>query len=514
MKGYAFIKNTVILTVTSLLLRVMGLVFKIWTSSAVGAEVVGLYQIIMSVYTLAATFASSGICTGVTRLISEKPLATRKYTSSVLRRATILTLIASAVLGSGLFFGADFIANYILSDSRTALSIKILTFALPFKGTAACIKGYYYARSKTMQPSLCQIFEQMVRIGAVIYNVTILNQYGIVALTAALLIGDVIGEFSSFVYIYIAYKFQKKGIARGDADTRGISREIIRIATPITCSRYVMSGLHLVESSIVPTQLAVYSGSRSTALSQFGMLKGMALPIVFFPASFLSALATMLLPEMSQASACGNTRKIKEITKRCIGITVTAGIIISGIFFYNAKPLGMLIFGSTEVGFMIRLLSLIIPFMYLESVVDGMLKGLDQQKSSLYYNVADSILRLTLIFLVVAKYGIVGFIVIMIVSNIITASLNTRRLIKTAESGFDIKNWVAKPLIAALIGGAVAYLVTCWMEYGTALTTMVCIFLQLLVSGGFLIVSKADLIDEIISILPIKKPLLLKCKKN
>ena len=505
MKGYVFIKNTVILTVTSLLLRALGLAFKVWTSSAVGAEGVGLYQLIMSVYILAATFASSGICTGVTRLISEKRDLSRKYASAVLQKATFITVVAAILLGGGLFFGADFIASRILCDSRCTLSIKILCFALPFKGTAACIKGYYYARSKTLQPSLCQLFEQIVRICAVAILVTNFKGLGAEMLTAALLVGDTVGEFASFVYIYIAYKFEKRNLAKSKADTKGISREILRIAAPITCSRYIMSGLHMAESAIVPTRLAIFSGSRSVALSQYGMLKGMALPIVFFPASFLSALSIMLLPEMSQAAASGNGRKIKEITRRCIGITLTAAIIIAGIFFYNAKPLGVMIFGSEEVGFMIRMLALIIPFMYLESVVDGMLKGLDQQKSSLYYNVADSVLRLALIFLFVAKGGIVVFLIIMIISNIITSTLNTARLIKTTESGFDIKNWVAKPIMATLMGGAAAFIIVGMVGIGSMAATITGIIIQFAVSVLALVMLKSDSMEEIFLLIPSKK---------
>lgn len=488
MKGFIFIKNTLILTVTSLLLRLAGMIFKVWTSSAVGAEGVGLYQQILSVYILAATFASSGICTGVTRLISEQTKTTRASASAVLRKATLLTLAASVVLGGGLFFAAPFVSKYILGDPRTALSIKILCFSLPFKGTAACVKGYYYAKRKTVQPSLCQLFEQFVRIAVTVFFVGKFAGLGVEMLTAALLIGDTVGEISSFIYIYIAYKFEKRRLPSGGGAQKGILREILRIALPITGSRYIMSGLHTAESAIVPAQLTSFAHSRSTALAQFGMLKGMALPLVFFPASFLSALSVMLLPEMSQAAAVGNKRKIKEITRRSIGTTLIAATVVAGIFFFNAKPIGILIFGSQEVGYMIRMLSPIIPFMYLESVADGMLKGLDQQTSSLFYNVADSLCRLILIFLIVSRTGITGFLVIMIISNITTSSLNTARLIKVTESGFDLKNWVLKPLAATVVGGAAGYVAVLWLGFGGLLSTVVSVGLQAAVSFLMLIV--------------------------
>ena len=336
MRGYVFIKNTLILTLTSLLLRTAGMIFRIWTSAKVGAEGVGLYQLVVSVYMLAATFASSGICTGVTRLIAEQERLTRVGASAVLRKATVLTLLASAVIGTALFFGAPWISNTVLCDTRAALSIKILCFALPFKGTAACIKGYYYAKRKTLQPSLCQLFEQCVRIGTVVFFVGRFEGLGVQMLTAAILIGDTVGEFSSFIYIYVAYKFEKRRLERGGRPQKGIYKEILRISLPITGSRYIMSGLHTAESAIVPAQIAIFTLSKSSALAQFGMLKGMALPLVFFPASFLTALSVMLLPEMSQAAAVGNNRKIKEITRRSVGTTLIAAVVIAGVFFFNA----------------------------------------------------------------------------------------------------------------------------------------------------------------------------------
>lgn len=71
MNKRAFVKNTAVMTMTSLLLRSLGIVFRIFISNRVGAEGMGLYQLVLSVYVLGGTFASAGLVTAVTRLVAE-----------------------------------------------------------------------------------------------------------------------------------------------------------------------------------------------------------------------------------------------------------------------------------------------------------------------------------------------------------------------------------------------------------------------------------------------------------
>ncbi len=503
MKGYVFIKNTVILTATAFAVRAIGMIFKVWTSARVGAEVMGLYSLVISVYVLVSTYATSGICTGVTRLISENAALSKKGISDILKKSALLVTAAGLLLGGGTYILSDFIAVRLLDDGRVAFAIKIFCIAMPFKGLASCIRGYFFAVGKTSAPSVSQLFEQLIRIAAVVGVIYIMPFETPEGLMVALVIGDVASEITSFIYVYIAYLREKNKMSTMGSRQRGIFGKLIHIALPITGSKYVISGLHTAESMIVPRQLTLYTHSNKLSLEQFGMLKGMALPLIFFPSSFLSALSIMLLPEMSRAAAEGNGRKIKELTRRSVGTTLIASVLIAGIFFFRADELSMFIYNSAEVGKMIKILSVILPFMYIESIADGMLKGLDQQKSTFFYNTADSICRLTLIFLLVPHFGIYGFAAVMIISNITTSSLNTARLIKVTASGFDIKNWIIKPLLAAVLGGAAAYPVTVYIR-GEAASLILSLSVQGLVSVGFLALSGGIPYDSLQKFIPKK----------
>ena len=237
---------------------------------------------------------------------------------------------------------------------------------------------------------------------------------------------------------------------------KGILRELLSIATPITAGRYLNSALRTVENLLVPNCLTQYSGSKERALSEFGMLKGMAMPILFFPSSFLSAFSTLLIPEVSEAAVLNQTRRVERAVHTSLRVTLLLSIPISGVFALFSRQLGLLIYHSEEVGFLIGVLAPIMPFMYLESVVDGLLKGLDQQVSSLKYSVLDSVLRITAIFFLVPGRGMQGFLFIMIVSNILTAWLNIRRLLVVTGVRMQWGQWLIKPLLAMTAGGVAA----------------------------------------------------------
>ena len=137
MKKTLFIKNAAILTASSLILRFAGIVFKVWLASAIGAEGIGLYQLVFSVYVLASTFATSGICTAVTRLVADElAIGSRQGTLKILRRGIFITLCFAAMTIAALLLFGDFIAVTLLGDTRAAPSIKILSLSLPFKKPA------------------------------------------------------------------------------------------------------------------------------------------------------------------------------------------------------------------------------------------------------------------------------------------------------------------------------------------------------------------------------------------
>lgn len=435
MKKTVFIKNAAILTVSSLILRFAGIIFKVWLAAIIGSEGIGLYQLVFSVYMFAATFATSGICTAVTRLVSEElVVGDKRGIKRILTRCVELSLIIATASIIVLFFGANFISINILHDTRATLSLKILAFSLPFMGICSCIKGYFMARRKAAPSSSSQLLEQVVRIVVVVLIIGRYDDLKLEYACAAVFIGDTLAEMSSCIYVYIRYRVDFKKLNITTPVTRKpykLLPVISHIALPISTGRYLNSLLRMIENILVPICLT-NSLLGGNGISLFGMIKGMALPILFFPSTLLSSLSTLLLPEMSEAAVRGRKAVVQSISYRIIKVTGLIAIIFSGLFFVGGQRIGILIYNSTEVGFLLRALSPIVPFMYLDAICDGILKGLDQQKFTFRTSVGDSAIRIVLILLFLKRWGIYGFIGIMYFSNFLTGVLNVHRLVKVS----------------------------------------------------------------------------------
>ncbi len=441
MKKIVFIKNAAILTFSSLILRFAGIFFKVWLAAKIGSDGIGLYQLIFSVYMFAATFATSGVCTAVTRLVSEELVVGDKAgIKRILTRCIQLSVLIAAFTIIVLFFGADFISSKLLHQPSAALSLKILGFSLPFMSICSCIKGYFIARRNAAPSSVSQLIEQAVRIAVIIPLVIKYNDLGLEYACAAVLLGDTVAEASSCIYVYLRYRFDFKKLCIRSITTRKpykLLPVISHIALPITSGRYLNSLLRMIENILVPICLS-NSHLHSNGISLFGMIKGMALPLLFFPSTLLGALSTLLLPEISEAAIRGKNGIVKNIVARIIKITSIVAIIFSGVFLVCGKNLGVLIYNSNDIGFLLCALFPIVPFMYLDAISDGILKGLDQQKFTFYTSVIDSSIRIALVLLLLKKFGIYGFIGIMYFSNFFTCFLNTKRLLKTSNLKIDL----------------------------------------------------------------------------
>ncbi len=451
MKKVLFIKNAMVLTVTSLILRLLGVVFRIWLSAEIGSEGIGLYQIIFSFYILAATFATSGVYTAVTRLVAdEMVLGSARSVKKIMRRSFLIISVLAVFSTLLVFFGADFVSSYIIADPRAATAVRTLAFSLFFMGVSSCIKGYFLARRKSIPPSFSQIIEQTVRILSVLFLVKHFSAISVELSCAAILLGDVIAEFSSCLYLYLYYKYDTRKLqtltGRKTPDY-AVGKQLIRISAPITSGKYINSVLRIIESSLVPSRLVKFGISRSAALSFFGMIKGMALPILFFPSSLLNSLSTLLIPEISESVAKGNLRSVRRSVSTIIITTAIFGFIFSAIFFFCGDILGILIYKSGEVGRLIKILAPLVPFMYLDSIADGILKGLDQQLITFRNSVSDSSFRIILIFFLLPLYGENAFIWIMYLSNAYTCLLNVVRLVKTSGAEIPLFRKIFLPFI-------------------------------------------------------------------
>ena len=448
-----FIKNAITLTVTSLLLRAVGMFFRAWLAGTIGSDGIGLYSQVFSVYMLVSGLSSSGLNLAVTRLVSEELiLGGRRGADLIMKRCVSAAAAICTCFAVLIFFGRNFLSLSLIGDVRVEPAFKILPISLPFSAVCACFKGYFMARKKSLPGSCSQLLEQAVRMGVIMSLAARSLKKGLEYACSVVVLGDTVAEISSCILVYIMFLIDKKKIEpqKGAHIYKGeLSKKIFHIAFPVSLGRGLNSLLRTAENFLVPFGLVQFGLSRDASLSIFGLIKGMALPLLFFPASLLNALATLLIPEMSEAVAGEKDYKIKYAVEKSLNIILITSIPFSALFYFGADAFGQLIYKDAEVGTFLKLLSPLVPLMYIDSISDGLLKGLDQQNITFRNSIVDSAARLILIYLLLPRLGAIGFIGIMYLSNLFTSSLNLYRLIKISKARINILKKVFFPLVFA-----------------------------------------------------------------
>lgn len=444
-----FFLNAIILCAVSILMRTVGVSFNVYVSNRAGAEAMGLYSLLSGIYGFAVTFATSGINLATMRLVA-RALGKNDGTeaTAALKRCVLYALFFSSVATLCLFFGAKFIGIKLLGDTRTVLSLRMLAISLVPIALSSVFNGYFTAVRRVYKNAAIQVFEQAIKIFAVSALLSLLLNRGVEFACASLATGGMLSECFSFLLSLLAFVLDKRKNVKSSkqGDSTGLTAELLRTALPIASSAYVRSGLVSIEHMLIPIGLEKNGLDRSRALSLYGIIQSMVLPIVLFPAALISSFSGMLVPELTECAVKGNKRQIRYICERSIQLALIFSLGTAGIMICFSPELGAVIYPKENTATYIKMLAPLIPIMYLDTTVDHMLKGLGEQFYSMVVNIADSFLSVILVWLLLPRVGIQGYVITIYVTELINASFSVVRLLKKSGFAPNLIKWIAKPL--------------------------------------------------------------------
>ncbi len=448
-----FLMNGLVLTLTSLLMSSIGVWFSVYISNLIGSEAMGVYQLAISVYSFAITLATSGINLAATRLVSEE-MGENKLggVKKSVTRCVIYSLVCSLTAGIMLYLFSPLIGEYWLKSTDTVISLKAMAISLPFLSLCSVYAGYFTAVRRVYKSATVQITEQFFKIGATIFALSLAPKdslmYTCFAIVAAGALSDVIAFFACFIlYRFDVHRFKGEKIHSKD-----LTRRMNSIAIPIALSSYMRSGILTLKNLLVPLKLEKFGLSRSSAVSMFGMLHGVVLPILLYPSAFISSFSSLLIPELSEYHAregniVGNKR-LHHVINKTLDINLAFSILVAGVMLSFSTPLASALSKDPQSAFYLRLLAPIVPIMYVDNCIDCMLKGLNEQVSSMRYNIIDALVSLILVTFLLPYTGIRGYVVVICNSEILNFALSLNRLVKITEFEFDAVESVAKPVVA------------------------------------------------------------------
>lgn len=425
-----FFINTVVLTLTSFLLHTIGVSFNVYISGKIGTEAVGLFSLVMSIYLFAVTIAKSGINLATTRLVSEElAQGNTSRAKKVTQKCILFSFLTGAIASFLLFVFSDSITKVWLHSRITPKCLHIVCIALPFISMSSAVHGYFTAVRRVYKPASCQFFEQFVKIGLTAYFLNLLFPPGLEYACLSLILGDVISEVCSFAYIYLLYRLDSRRYHNHSRAQGSDSRRIFRIAVPVALTSYIRSGLSTIKQVLIPSSLEKSGLSCSDALSGYGMVTGMAMPVLMFPSVLINAISNLLVPEFSRYRAKQDYKRVKEICILLFKVFGIFSIILTVFFLLFAEKLSVWMYQNAEVAVYIKLLAPLLFFMYLDTIVDSILKGLDAQVSVMLCNIIDLLVSIFLIYFMVPILGLPGYLLVICVSEILNFTISTGKLV-------------------------------------------------------------------------------------
>lgn len=421
---HPLITGSFLLTLAGFISRLIGFFYRMYLSQTFGEEGMGIYQLVGPVMALSFSLTAAGFQTSISKFVAEQT-GNLSDGGSGLYRPLLLGLSISLPLSFLLMFfiqgNALFIATSFLQEPRTAPLLHILALSLPLSAAHACINGFFYGCKKAATPAICQLVEQIFRVLSVYFIATAALLQGHTPTLNVTCIGILLGEVAATLLSVVTLFWHTK---RPLSATYNLSTNhplattgthltygmLLSMAIPLIANRISLNFLQSIETVSLPARLRMYGYDQSTALSVYGVLTGMAFPLLFFPNAITSAFAVLLLPLISEGVALGDKTYVRKLTLKTIRYCSLLGFSCMFIFLLFGNHLGRILFHSQLAGIFIRTLSFICPFMYLNNTLSAILQGMGKVIPLFFINVSALLLRLIFIFTFVPTHGIKGYL--------------------------------------------------------------------------------------------------------
>ena len=423
MNARTLVRQTVFLSASHFIVRVIGLVNRIWLSRALGAQAMGLVELTHSAQMLLITPVVSGLPAAVSRMCAKSKPARQVR---VLRCGMSLALMIGVPVAFLAFTFKTQLALW-LGDIRTLPALLIYLPCIPVLGVSCALNGYCYGRGKPVPPALSELLEQIVRLLLCVRLALALRGWPTMLRAAVPAAASLAGETAALVMMLLIAA-RSILVERAEGSRRAIYGEMLSLALPLTGMKLVSSLMRTVQSALIPARLQVSGLPATEALSRFGMLSGMLMPVLMLPSFITCSLCMVAAPELTRRQANGTPQR--SLVRRILGGTLLVGLCaMVGVWLF-APLIADTLYRQAELLPLLRRCCVLVPVMALTQVVSGLMNGLGLQGTSLRIALGANLLSVLLMYALAAQPALQlwGAVIAMAAAQAVTLGLSLRAL--------------------------------------------------------------------------------------
>ncbi len=467
------------LTGVNLVLRFVGTSFQVYLSGRIGAENIGLLQLVMSVGSLAMVAGMGGIRTAAMYLTAEELGRDRKGNVVwVLSGCFLYSIAFSGLVSLLLNLFAPQIADFWIGDIRTAPALRLYGAFLPCVCLCGVMTGYFTAANRIGTLAAVEVAEQLISMVITMSLLILWAGNDPIRACLSVILGSSLGACLTLGCL-IFLRLREKIPAAGRIP---VARRLCQTALPLALADDLRTGISTVENLMVPKRLALCT-LVDNPLASFGTVSGMVFPVLMFPACILYGLAELLIPELARCSAADSRQRISYLVRRSLKVSMLYGLLFCGLLFLLSESLCQQLYQSTEAGRYLRLYALLAPMLYCDAITDAMTKGLGQQKICVRYNIITNVLDVVFLYLLLPKYGMGGYFFSFALTHLLNFGLSLRRLLIITGEKIDAHiPLLGMAAMAAAIWGA-SHAGPVWIQAATYPILLGCMLYLLKIAG-------------------------------
>lgn len=466
-----FLKGTMILTISSIIVKVIGSLNWIILSRVLGGEGIGLYQMGFPIYLMAITVSSAGVPVAISIITSEK-LANKDYRGAkrVFNVSLRLLLISGLIFSSALFFGADFLINqHIIRDSRAYYSIIALAPAVFFVTFLASFRGYLQGWQIMTPTATSEVVEQLVRVITMLVFADLFMPYGLAYAAGGASMGAGAGAFCALLVLMWFYRRLKRRLhaeieAQDDSiptESAGhIIKRLLKLALPVSLTSLMLPIGANLDLLIVPQRLEAAGFDVRHATELFGYLTGMAVPLVNLATIFTAAMTISLVPSISESRALERFDAIRDKIRLAFRVAMIITFPCFMGLFFLAEKVAALIYNAPGAAGAIQTMSVGILFLGMHQISTGILQGLGKTAIPVINMILACIVKVVMSWWLTAIpfLGIKGASMATVADFAVAAIINMGFIYKYTGFTFSLGS-LLKPLLASGVMGVVIYAV-------------------------------------------------------
>lgn len=446
------------LTVLSALAQIVNFSYRVVMARMVGAEVMGLYQLVMSAYAVIQAITTIGLTSALSNLTAQY-LALDDRAGADQLRGTCLGLFfcLMAPVGAVTIVCSDAISVHLLGDARTQLGLILLIPCLTLTAVENLHKNAFYGAGKPLPPAVAEVWEQLVRAGAVLGLLYLfLPQYPERAV-GLVMYGMILCEVSSAVTLWTLYRqYFGSGTSGAPSETGAQrTRRIAAIALPVGANALLGNFLGAANSALVPRQLVRAGMERSLAVSKLGVVCGMTMPMLALPTVYLGALNLVMMPKLARCAALGRKSEIRALISQGMEQVCLLTLPCMTAMVILGDDLGELLYGRNDVGEYLLPLAAAMGINCCVSVLATALNSIGQQKTVACISLAGGGVQVACTFFLTGLPGVEmgGFVMGSVLSALLELLLCLGAVVRSTALRLTPGKWLLAPGLSSLLAG-------------------------------------------------------------